>query len=96
MGRIFGAWAEGALGGLSFTTITRSRRPISLFGQFLVGIEHGPGYTDAALQPGFGVAYAIGPQVSLLGQIDFRFFPTDPAGETERQFIFGIAYQLGK
>ena len=94
--RSFGTTVTGFLGGARVTAVTPSHFRLSPFFQFLAGAEHAPGSTEFAVQPGFGVMYTLTPRLGVVGQLDFRLFPSVQFGETETRISGGISYALGK
>ena len=87
-----GATVTSYLGGLRLKYNLNDR--VSPFGQFLFGVEHCCEFTDTALQPGFGVDFAINPTLNVRAQVDFRSVRFDGGSTNSQRYTFGVSLPL--
>ena len=92
LNRFDGATVTSYLAGLRVRGNLNSR--VAPFGQFLVGAEHCCGSTETALQPGFGVDFAITPTLNFRAQVDFRTVRYEGDDSNDQRYTFGVSLPL--
>jgi hypothetical protein len=82
-------------GGIRFTGQAGTKT--SLFGQFLVGVEH-CGFceeTHVLLAPGVGLDYAVAPKLNVRAEVSFHNVRFEGGSSNQQRYFFGISTKLG-